>query len=1149
MFLPLNRAKQLHQHSDHLSDDARWANAAPVTLREFPSPQRSRLLHSRRQGSSHLPVLILIIVLAMIATILCYRVFLSRVDVGLRAAVTKELQALFPAASVYVGRVTADGADKLIVSDVRMAIKGQLPKREVMSAERVVLQGDLDISHYLQQSIRVEQVDIFAMQIDAWPLGEEKWSIECLKPHPKPNTTPPTITFHNTLLHLHRDATEQAANLTIHDIHGRIEHRLRSSSAPQAPSPTGLPMISAKTFAMESTPPAASVVTYRGNRSLIHLTGRSSGLVRKLEVRGEYDPVEQSVKAMGSIDDFNFSPKLIEQLPQELARYLKQLSGLECRASSTFEIVAAPNQPASFRLQGNLVDGRLQDQRLPYPLEQLRSEFFCKNSLLQIRSMQARSGGTQLTLNTDIMGFGLDSPMVIHAQARDLDLDKRLYSSLPASWQQQWDRLELAGRFSGDIKLSFDGLKWSPSAVIECQDVSLKPWLFPFPISAIRGTVVYQNGSIRSERLEGLGGGQALHASLNLTRSDQLDQADEWYGALQCKSDGPIAINEDLISALTPIDKETTDAERFVRSLHPAGAIELVGARFERATPQDRTWQRTIDANIYNGRITYDGFKYPIWDIRGRLVGQNDEWQLDRFEGRNDSGRILCSGNWLNVKQGQIPFRLVFNAFDVPAQEELKNALPSDAQFIWDELQPSGTVDSVTATIERLTNESQVDVRVELLEDHTSNQVTGRSLSLMPKSFPYRLVDVGCNITYEPGFVSIVSASAVNGSSRLSLTGECRPNETGRWQGNVRWLPTTRVIVDSQLLAALPRSVRDSLLKLDFSGPVSIFGESQMLFANKQYPDLVTGWNCQLDIEDGRLADGKNIGALRGTVWIEGHSDGTHVNASGSLAMDALTVRDIPVTNLKGPFAILGSRLYFGSRVSDVLPRVGQPVADPITADALSGKLTLSGESRLEVGKFLIDAELRNAQLTTMLQDVGVDRASTEAMCNATLHFEGVPWNPQTHVGAGSIRLTDAKLYQLPFMMRILRGASINASDDSAFQTADINFQIDGDRIPLQIACDGDVLRLRGEGWTNLRRELNLELYSYVGRRVPISHVISPLLAESRYATLMKIDVQGTLDNPILKPSHFPQLEATLQQIFPEVAERRSIGDALPWRR
>ncbi|MCA9259713.1 MAG: hypothetical protein KDA61_10960, partial [Planctomycetales bacterium] len=225
-----------------------------------------------------------------------------------------------------------------------------------------------------------------------------------------------------------------------------------------------------------------------------------------------------------------------------------------------------------------------------------------------------------------------------------------------------------------------------------------------------------------------------------------------------------------------------------------------------------------------------------------------------------------------------------------------------------------------------------------------------------------------------------------------------------------------------------------------------------------------------------------------------------------------------------------------------VLPRVGQPAAQPLTADALSGKLKLSGQGKLDVGRFIVDAELNDAQLTTLMQDMGVDRATTDAKCNASLTFNGVPWNPQTHTGRGRVHLRDAKLYQLPFMIRILSAASVNASDDSAFQTADITFQIDGDRIPLQIACDGEVLRLRGEGWTNLRREISLELYSYAGRRVPITAVISPVLAESRYATLMMIEVEGTLDNPIMQRKPFPQLEATLQQVFPEMSERRRWG-------
>ncbi len=1079
----------------------------------------------RRRGASQTPVLILIVLLAVLATILCYRTLLCRMDSGLRGAVTHHLQELFPEASVFVGRVSADDPHKLVISDVRIAAKGGLPKREVLSAERVILQGDLDIAHYVQQQIRVEQVELFGLELNAWPLSDGSWSLACLEPKPIRDAKPPKVSFKSAILHVHSSSQRDATSIAMHDLCGQIEHRPHPASASNA------------------TPDRQRQAT-ASDRAFIHVSGRCSGLLRSIVVDAELDPAQRSLHAAGVIEDLDFSPKMLEQLPPSLAQYLSQLSGLQCRASSTFKMDAAPRQPTSFSLRGRLWSGRLQDRRLPYPLENMSGDFFWTNELLQLRSLQARSGSTQFNLSTDIHGFGLDSPLILRAEAKNLELDQRLYQSLPANWREQWDRLVLAGRVSGHIELVFDGRSWQPSALIECQDVSMQPWLFPYPLTAITGQVAYQQGVVSSQRLEGRAGGQSLQSSFHLSQKEG-----DWLGKLHFSSNGPISVNEQLVAALTPTGNERTGAESFVRSLHPAGSIELAGATFERSSLQDPGWHRHIDANIYGGTINYAGFQYPIYDIRGRLVGRDDNWTLDRFEGRNDSGRILCSGSWLSGGQGEVPFRLQFQAFDLPAEEELRAALPSDAQFIWDELQPSGALDSVLATIERRDPWSAVDLRIELNEEHASNEIAGRALSLLPKSFPYRLTEVCCNITYEPGFVSVVHASAVNGQTRLALTGECRPNEHGRWLANVRWLPTTRIVVDSQLLKALPPSVRDSLVKLDFSGPVSVIGQSQILFANREHPDLFTSWNCQLDVEDARLADGKNIGDMRGTVWVEGQSDGKQLIASGTLGMDVLSVRGIPIIGLKGPFAFRDSELYFGTTVTDAFPRVGEPAAQPITADALSGRLTLSGHGRLDIGKFACDAELHDAELSALLQDVGVDRPSTQAMCHAKLHFVGIPWNPRTFDGSGTIHLRDAKLYQLPFVMRVLRTAAVTANDDSAFQTADINFQIAGDKIPLQIACDGDVLRLRGEGWTNLRRDVDLELYSYVGRRNPISNVISPLLAESRYATFMLIEVTGTLDNPSMQRRPFPQLEATLQQIFPEVAERQPIREAMPWNR
>jgi hypothetical protein len=178
-------------------------------------------------------------------------------------------------------------------------------------------------------------------------------------------------------------------------------------------------------------------------------------------------------------------------------------------------------------------------------------------------------------------------------------------------------------------------------------------------------------------------------------------------------------------------------------------------------------------------------------------------------------------------------------------------------------------------------------------------------------------------------------------------------------------------------------------------------------------------------------------------------------------------------------------------------------------------------------------SQLTNADLRCLLQDLGGSQAPTDARCQMGLVLSGIPWEPQTYSGSGAIHLSDAQLYQLPTMIQLLRKLAIAPTDKAAFHTADIAFTIDGDRIPIKLACEGDLLSLRGSGWTNFRRELDLEVYSYVGGRVPISSVLTPLISESRYATFMSLEIDGTLDNPRVERRAFPQL-AVLQQIFPD---------------
>lgn len=1057
----------------------------------------------------------LIIVLSATAAILSYRAILGKFDRQLHTAVCERLREMFPGSQVYVGKVAFDDRGGVVVNDLRIAIATDAKPqryRQVLACERMLLTGNLDIAHWVKQTIRISQLDLHGLQLDAWSQASGSWSIEKLRPQATTNSCTPVVIVHEAMLKIHRDSSARGSVLVLHDIQGRVMPVTPSSNNQCSPS----------TLA-------------------IHFTASSSGLIRSMSLDGQLDPLQRSWVLQGKIEELDFTQELVQQLPPQAAQYLTQVAGLECQATLTYYVHSRAGEYPGFKLRGKLSEGRLQDARLPYPIEKLNGDFYCANSLLQLRNLNATSGGASLILNTDIFGFQLDVPMIIDAQASNLELDRRLYDSLPATWRGYWDRLKLEGSVDGQLRLNFDGQNWTPTATLQCRGISMTPWLFPYPLTNVRGQVVIHNRTIQSDQLTGLAGGQPVQGDFALTNT-----SGQWHGQLNCRS-GQVAVDEQLLSALTPVGAVRSGAETFVRTLHPTGLVELTQATFQRESTA-ATWHRKLSANIYSGAISYDGFPYPIREIRGRIAAEDDHWELDHFEGRNDSGRILCSGKWRAVKQGQVPILLEFNSFAVPLEEELQQALPADGQYIWNQLQPAGAIDSIDVVLSRETSDSPMQLSVKIKEDRASNQANGRSLRLYPKEFPYWLTDVACDITYTPGQVLISSASATNGPSRFSIEGNCvRDDANQKWVTNVHWLPSTRLIVDKQFLQALPETIRQSLLRLDFRGPVSVLGNSQVEVRPRGTQGFTSSWDCELDIEDAQLGNGNYVDSMRGTISVKGRNDGNqNIYATGKVQMDSLAVKGVPVSRLQGPFALIGSKIYFGSEISQALPPTNGPPVD-MTADALAGQLTLHGHGTLDTGTFHFDSKLSGADLTALLQDVGVDRATTRATCDAQLEFTGVPWNPQTYRGAGNIHLSNANLYQLPFMIRLLSLTPAAKNDDAAFDTADIRFTLDGDRIPLTIECKGDLLRLKGEGWTNLRREIDLTLYTWVGRSAPVRELLDPVF-ESSYAMAM-IEVGGTLDNPEMQRHPFPQLESTLQQIFPEVAQRRQQNPILPWRR
>ncbi|MGN6547419.1 MAG: hypothetical protein ACTHK7_20370, partial [Aureliella sp.] len=790
--------------------------------------------HARAGGA----VLWLVIFLAAAAAILSYKAFEDRVDRRLRSAVLQRLGQMFPQTRIAIERVTIEGPSKISVHGLRLAVRDGNKARQVAEVSRLDLTGDLDIAHFVQETVLVRQVDIFRPQIDLWQTQSGAWSVLALACKKTDNAPTPLVSIHDGELRLFRELSANATPIIFHDINGEIGEASEGDFAGQG-------MLQGK------------------------LVARSSGTCEAVEVRCSLDRTRGQWSLEGAMRDLNFSTDLIAKLPGDLSESLTQLAGLTCKASANFLVQKpAADLPWAFSVRGKLASGRLQDTRLPYPLEELSGDFFCNNDSLQLRNIKARSGEASFKLETDIKGFHPQAPVVIHAEATMLQLDGRVYSALPAKWRTYWDRVRPEGYVDAKVYLASDGTTWRPRLEVACRDVQLECWLFPYPLTNVVGSVCIESDRISGQELSGKAGGQPITGDFDFSRV-----ANEWFGRLQLGTAGAIAIDEKVLSALTVRNQPTSNVERFVRSLEPAGSFQVHNAVFERRQDEPTVWHKELDIRVYDCSMLYQHFRYPLHRIQGRILATDDHWRLENFEGWNDGGRIQCNGEWVDGHESGVPFRLGFTAYSLAMEEELQRALPPDARQLWEQIEPSGNLDRAEVSIVRQTGTAPLDIQVALHEDNEPNSDTGQSLRLHPKSFPYWLSDVACDLTYRPGFLDITKASATNGNSRVSLEAQCQQNAVGNWIGSVRWLPSSRVMVDTQLLRALPEAISRGMIELDLRGPVNIMGQTNFELPSDGSRALATDLDLVLDMEDVQLGDGKVVDGVRGTLRLKGRRD------------------------------------------------------------------------------------------------------------------------------------------------------------------------------------------------------------------------------------------------------------------------------------
>jgi hypothetical protein len=1075
------------------------------------------------------------ILLLCASAVMAYYVVFDRVDHQLTSEIQGRLRKAFPDHYVTVDRARLVPGESIVVDGVRVCKSTEQGLRDVVKIARVSCNGPIDLVGILQGQVVVNTVVVDGLELSAWPKVDGTWSIAELSRKPTVAMRLPSVQVRSGLVRLGHQTGEDQREIICHDLQGTfIEHVV----------PTADPAV-------------------KSLRHELHATLSSSYFSRlTIDAVGNLGASRWSVR--GGIERLDYSSQLNDQLPKLLRDRLEVLRGFSGRLEARFEWEQNRNE-IDLQAQVRLKDGRLMHPQVPYPLEEISGDLHVKNQLLQLRNAVGRCGKATLNLECDIQGFGKGSPLVAKVGVSHLSLDERLYNALPTAIQEQWRKLGVQGTVHASAAIRFDGQRWDPAVVVRAVDGSLDADYFPYPIEHLSGDFEYRDGVILAPSLVAYAGNQRLVGSLKLQKSQP-----RWLMDLSVSADGPIQIDEPLLNALTQRGMSESGFQRFAKSLHPTGTVLVKRARFARTAERPELVSRSLELTFSECSIRYDGFRYPIYEVNGQVTLDHDRLIIKDFVGRNDGARIQGAGvaNCSNSSLESVD--LVFQAFQVSLDEELQQALPPSAKNLWVQLRPTGLIDKVEVKIQRPSPRSPMDLKVAIQESRSSDG-SGRGMSLHPLSFPYSMHNIDCLVDYRPGRIDIRSLSGVHDASRIETNGQIRLHSDGSWDGMLHWLPSSRLVIDQFLIGCLPPMLKEPMTRWGFRGPVSITGSTYVAAPQEGHASLLRDWNLRMDLEDASVG-GDQVRGLRGTIQVIGENGNQSTSAYGSLALDAMAVQGVAVTGVEGPFALSNNQLYLGRDASDwhnrnsnarriasasglnsgapvvsasfqskvregfverrdqsssswfgpkTSPKIEVPNMDisdnDIKARALSGTFFLSGVHPLDGQRSQLRCRLVDSDVHGMLVDLG----ETQASINGRLYFQcdidGSPSNPDSLSGEGKAWLRGANLYELPVMIRMLNLLAVRP-DQGAFDSADVEFAIDGDRIPIRnLQLDGDLMSMQGRGSVNLRRELDLELVANVGRRGIVGALVRPF-TQNQNANWMRIEVGGTTSNPQIRP-------------------------------
>lgn len=585
---------------------------------------------------------------------------------------------------------------------------------------------------------------------------------------------------------------------------------------------------------------------------------------------------------------------------------------------------------------------------------------------------------------------------------------------------------------------------------------------------------------------------------------------------------GPWGMDVNVNARGVPIGKEIIASlpapyDAIANQFHPEGGSAEVSARVTRR-PGESACSNWFTVRVDGANARHEAFPLPLKNVKGTVEIRPDGWECRGFSGEHGDGIVRVAGRDFPEPGGVNGFRLVLRGENLPVTDELRFAMGSpgsgDRALLGDVMKGlgvSGRLGFDADVIRRSSPATDLQAEVAL-----------RGATMTPRFMPCRLDDVQFVCMYSRDKVVIKNLSFRRGESRVrAAEGTVALRPGGGYRARLEKMEADPFYLDEDLVAALPPAPRRAAQALGLKAPVALAGTVTVDSNPDSGPVPAVEWEGEARLNQAGIRAGLDFTGLTGSIACQGRFNGHAVESlSGQAVMERLMAGGQPVTPALARF--------------EVRPET----PDTLRFWELQGEMfggVIGGQGRVEFSakpRFEVDLRAARIDLAKAAAHNGIDASEIQGTGHAWLRLGGEVNDLGSLRGEGALDAPQARMYQLPILLDLVKALGLRVPDRTAFEQARARYTVEGSKVRFQrLDLYGNAISLRGTGTIGLEdQDTHLDFHVDLARLNQVLPAVVDEIPKAVSNQLLTLRVRGKPGNLRVDKQLLPVLNDPLRR-------------------